>query len=649
MRFFQDLHGTASSAHAEERENMRKHKEQYKGSDVIDKSDVRASQIRNITYELIESQVTSYIPSPAVTPKTWSEKSERNAKSIETLLKHKRNELPFERMNDIDERYSPIYGGSVWLVEWDDSIVTTHNTVGDVSVTCLAPTHFVGQPGVYEVEDMEYCFVEFITTREELERRYGVSYTVAQEAEASEDGKVADDSTVKLIVCYYRDDDGTVCEYVWSGDTEIEDIDDFYARKRKVCAKCGQREGACECEKPKWKLENDEYEELDADVKLSDGTVLKSESVKMRDGVAVTHKEKREAVDENGNVILDGEGGIMLPKLVETDVPDAEKTRIPWYRINRFPVVIRKNTSDEDNLFGQSDCEFIRPQQQGINKLESRIMEKLMGGGVYPIVPKDAKIELDNSLFKRVFRVDQKDKGLYGTLDTSVNLAGDTAAAERLYDHAKRILGISDSFQGQHDASAQSGRAKQLQIQQAAGRLDSKRKMKNAAYADIDRLIFLYYLAYADEPRKIAYKDAFGRLHDAQFNRYDFVERDDNGEYYYNDEFLFAVDSAVDLESSRELMWEECRKNYQSGAYGDVKIPQTQLIFWQNMERAHYPGARDNVERVQAEVERLAEVDQLKAALEAERNARAQDIKNHEDYEAMLLSTMGGGNNVNNI
>ena len=100
-------------------------------------------------------------------------------------------------------------------------------------------------------------------------------------------------------------------------------------------------------------------------------------------------------------------------------------------------------------------------------------------------------------------------------------------------------MGMTDSYQGQADSTAKSGKAKEIQVKQSAGRLDSKRKMKNAAYAEIDEVIFLYYLAYADEPRAMSYVDSMGRLQNAQFNRYDFIERDENGEYYYNTQYLF--------------------------------------------------------------------------------------------------------------
>jgi hypothetical protein len=162
--------------------------------------------------------------------------------------------------------------------------------------------------------------------------------------------------------------------------------------------------------------------------------------------------------------------------------------------------------------------------------------------------------------------------------------------------------------------------------------------MKNAAYAQIDRVIFEYYLAYADEPRPASFKDAQGRWQNADFNRYDFVSRDENGDYYYDDEYLFSTDTTVDLENSREFIWQENRQNFQMGAYGTPQTPQAQLIFWQNMERAHYPFARDNVERIQDEIARQAEL----AAMQQKAAALAAEVKNHEEYEEMLKSRMGG-------
>ncbi|MBO5010505.1 MAG: hypothetical protein J6D20_07420 [Clostridia bacterium] len=454
VSFFQDLYQEARSYADELLEKMKRHLEQYKGSDIIDGSEERAKVVRNITYELVESQITGYIPNPKVEPKMWSEKGDRCAKSTEVMLANKRNELNFEEMNDIDERYNPIYGGSVWLVEWDES-KTTHNTFGDIAISCLSPMHFTGQPHLYNVQDMEYCFIEFETTKEDIVRRYGVPLKVAEEAE-SEDA--ADDKTATLYVCYYKDDEGNICQYVWSGDTELSDIKDFYARKRRVCKKCGKHEEICECENPVIEEQSDEYEELTRDIPLSDGSFIPAMCEMIRDGQVVTETVQTIATDEMGQPIMERVNGSLIPVLTEVEVPKMEPTRIPYYKPKLLPIQIRKNTSEEDSLFGQSDVEFIRPQQQLINKLESRIAEKVIKGGVYPIIPEDSSVTINNSIFGTVLKASHDNYHLYGKVDMSVDISKDIAAAERAYDHAKRILGITDSFQGQYDSSAQSGK-----------------------------------------------------------------------------------------------------------------------------------------------------------------------------------------------
>lgn len=638
LNFFKDLYTEARAASDAIFEEMQKHIEQYRGSRKIDGSSEDAKQVRNITYELIESQVTSYIPNPSVTAKMYSDKNERNAKSIETLLKNKRDELPFEKLNDIDERFNPIYGGSVWLIEWDNSIMT-HNTVGDVKITCLAPTKFTGQPNIYDISDMEYCFLQFETTKEDIVRKYGVSLATAEEAESEEN---ADDKTATMYVCYYKDDNDKVCEYVWSADTELLDIQDYYARKRYVCKKCGKRKELCGCEKTKYELVNEEYEELDSDIPLSDGSTIPAMSEVFRDGQIVMEEVQVPAVTDDGQAAfaIDDNTGISLPIMHTVSVPKMQPTRLPFFAPNILPVVIRKNTSQEDCLFGQSDCAFIRPQQQAINKIESRILEKLMGSGVYPIVPEDFRDDLDNSIFKKVFRARPNTYNLYGRVDLQVDISKDIAQSERLYDQAKRILGISDSYQGQYDSSAQSGKAKQIQVQQSAGRLDSKRQMKNAAYAEIDQIIFQYYLAYADEPRPATYRDAQGRMQNIFFNRYDFIERDESGEYYYNDEYLFSADATIDVEKSRDSLWQENRLNFQQGAYGDPSLLQTQLIFWQNMEKTHYPFANDNVERIKEEIERQQEIQ----AYQAQIQSLQKEVLNRSGYEGYLLGKINEQN-----
>ena len=559
LGYFKELYRNSLDKYEPSLTAFRRHLSQYKGSKQLDGASEAALVVRNLTYELIESQVSTLIPAPAATAKHYTELGDRLAKSIERLCVSLRDELPFETLNDMDERYTYIYGGSVWLVEWD---ATAAGGKGGISLKCLPPSDLIPEPGVYEIEDMEYCFLRFHATRGQVARRYGVSPDALDET--GEDGN---NDTVEVVVSFWRNEDGSVCRFVFSGDTLLSDEEDFYGRKSPVCRHCGKRRGLCACPSPSFALRSEEAEFPSADISLSDGRVIPAMSP---------------LTDEYGNL------------LSTATVP----TRLPLYRPTRFPIVIRKNTSEEKSLFGQSDCEFIRPQQQEINKIESRILMKLMRSGVTPILPDDAEMTLDNSIFGQIIKLragDAKDR--YGVLDTTPAIHEDALQSDRLYDHAKRILGISDTFAGIADSTAISGYAKKLQIEQSAGRLESKRKMKQTAYAELDRILFEYHLAYADESLPLDFMDAFGKRHALSFHRYDFLRyHEKSGRYEYDDDFLFSVDLGSDMALRRDLLWERNLENLKNGTLGDPSSPATLLHYWQCQERAHYPNAKENVE-----------------------------------------------------
>ena len=561
LSYFTSLYEKSKNAAQNDLALFDRHMRQYRGSTEIDGSTQKAVTVRNITYELIEGQVSSHIPPPKVDPTAYSEDKVRLAQSVERLLVAVRDKLPYEQMNDLDERFCYIYGGSVWFAEWD-SLAGVGNRIGGVTLHCLSPKNFIPQPGIRAVEDMDYCFLRFDTTKAELVRKYGVpsaSLSLAAREYDSEayEGDIDEGATV--ILCFYRDADGKIGEYAFSGELTLTDIPDYYARKRKFCTVCQSEEQNCLCEHPRFTLENQNEEKIHLHT-LPGGTQV----------ISAAH-------GEDGHISL------------------------PYYTPKRFPIVIRKNTSLEGSLFGASDCEAIRPQQQAINKIESRILQKLLRAGVTPVVPEDATITLNNSVFGQMIKMKPGESAAqYGKVDTTPDISQDIAEATRLYDHAKRILGISDALVGISGSKNESGYARQLQISQATGRLESKRKMKYTAYAELDRLIFEYHLAFADEPRRISYRDAYGRLHNATFNRYDFISPDEtNGSFYYDDDYLFSVDLNGGIEAQRELLWEKNLENLRSGALGDPSMHATLLRYWQCQERAHYPYARENVEYFQ--------------------------------------------------
>lgn len=582
LEFFRTLYENAKNACSEEHSLYERHLNQYKGSKELDGARESAGTVRNITYEIIESQISSDIPAPKVDSAYYSERRTRNARSIERLLSSLRDRLPYEELNDIDERYTYIYGGSVWYAEWDNS-VKIGKEVGGVKLYCLSPASFIPQPNIPSVSDMEYCFLKFITTKSELSRKYEIPYEELENAECTFEGENPsfDTDTVTVISAFYKDEAGEIGRFIFSGELLLSDMPEYYKRKVAICDECSATRENCRCKKKKFTEKNIDFEELSKDKILSSGGIISAYSPK-----------------NEGGFLAEGNDGFIM-----------EKTRIPYYTPKSFPIVIRKNTSLEGSLFGQSDCEYIRPEQQAINKIESRILQKLLRAAVTPIVPEDASISTNNSVFGQVIKMKPGESvSQYGKVDTTPDISQDIAEAERLYEHSKRILGISDALQG-YDTRNESGYARQLKISQASGRLESKRKMKYTAYAALDRLIFEQYLAFADEVRILVYKDAYGRIHNAQFDRYDFIEYDiESGKYYYDDAYLFSVDLNGGAEYQREALWQRNLENLRAGTLGNPEDNVTLLRYWQCQERAHYPHARENVEYFTLAIENEKEV-----------------------------------------
>ena len=620
ISFFKALYEESRSKGSALHDKLKEYVDQYKGTRFFGRDNPGAKPadvVRNITYELIESQVDTNIPPARVDAERWSAKNGRNAKMIERLCNNIRNKLPTEEYNDLDERYTYVAGGSVWTIEWDESI-QTHDEVGGIALRIQNPQYFYGEPGIYSIDDMEYCFFEYSASREDVERKYGV--TLSGEGDAAD---VDENENIVIIVCYFRNEDDNISKYVFSGETELQHIDDFYARKRYVCELCGRRKELCENDDKcdcggKFVAENEEYEELTHDIKLSDGRIIPAMSPVIENGKRVKEEYEEQDHDELGTPLFDADvNGMMIPRMAKKMRTKMAPTRIKWYKPKSMPIVIRKNTSQIDTndkdvvagsgvainmqFLGQSDCEYIKHQQWEVNKIESRIHQKLMRASVTPYMPEDAEVTRGNGVFEDVIKTKPNERpNQYGILDTTPNISLDISQSERMYDQARKTLGITASYQGQADSTAQSGKAKQVQVAQSAGRLTSKRVLKNAAWARFDRICFEYHLAYADEPRPIAYKDEWGQMHHATFNRYDYLEYDEiTGEWYYDDRYLFSVDPTANVEGDRAQMWQLNQQNFAAGTFGNPQELTTLIRYWQAQERAHYPDARSNVEYFQ--------------------------------------------------
>ena len=163
-------------------------------------------------------------------------------------------------------------------------------------------------------------------------------------------------------------------------------------------------------------------------------------------------------------------------------------------------MVLQRNVSVFGQLLGDSDVDKIKDAQNTTNRLEKKIIDRLVKAGTRVIMPATARHKIDEEDQVVWFFDNVSDAALIKDINFTGNLEYEMTYLAQVYEEARQAIGITRSFQGQEDSSAKSGVAKQFSAAQAAGRLESKRTMKHAAYADLFRLIFQFRLAYADEP-----------------------------------------------------------------------------------------------------------------------------------------------------
>ena len=96
LDFFRTLYERAKIAAEDTFLDCDRNMRQYMGDPSIDGSTEAALTVRNITYEIVESQVSSDIPMPKADATSYSEARERNATSIERLCRAVRMRLPFD-------------------------------------------------------------------------------------------------------------------------------------------------------------------------------------------------------------------------------------------------------------------------------------------------------------------------------------------------------------------------------------------------------------------------------------------------------------------------------------------------------------------------------------------------------------------------
>jgi len=497
----------------------------------------KANNVVNLVLEFIETNVDSTIPQPSVRTKLPGFESQ--ATMVEDSLTADITELGITAINDVNERTTPVQGYSAILVGWNPDF-KHHLYRGELNIESVHPKRIIPQPGIFEIDKMDYFFVLSSVTKSFIKKRYDVDLENSGEEFPELNSLVSNTSQpnnpdmVTEVVCWYRNDDGEVSKFTWCDDTVLEDLSNFFARRIK---------GKIQTE-----------EELVSEVTLASGEVL------------------------------------------------PVGTKVPYFTPTRYPLIIRENIPLNFAFGGQSDLDVIRDQQDAYKKVISVIEEKIMRGSVIIKALEGHRFNLTNELYA-IVRGSQSELNALGVQNLSADISNDMAFAQQQYKAAQSTLGITNSFQGKSDSSAVSGIAKQIQVNQAGGRLRSKEANKYASFKQLYEIMFEFKLAFYDELRPFVNKDADGKDSFGDFDKYQFLVRDKAGELYYNTDFIFQSDAGAGLPRDKMWLFNQASEQLKYGAFNPTPAS---VAFWTQMVAQKYPNAKVILDSINKQIEALA-------------------------------------------
>jgi hypothetical protein len=549
----------------------------------------KTNNVPNITFEIIETQVNNQTPNASIV--SMKPGFSTQAKMIQEKINSDLTQMATKKMSDINERNTYIHGMDPVSMNWNRTL-GTHEYVGEKEFVHYHPKQFIGQPGVYEVEEMDYYFLAGSTTKQSILREYGIDVTEESEEypdlrriEDEKGDSVATNEIVTEIVCYYKDDDGDRGKFVWAGSKPLEDLPKYFYPRVMQCKDCGyespQGTKECpECGSKKLIKKIETYETVQEDIILS----------------PIRYKTKQYVLTDAGQAVP-----LEKEVVIERQLKAGDKIRIPAPKF--YPISIRINTPVNFQLRGRSDVETIRDQQETIKKTWSRVEEKIDLAPAIITIPEGLKKQVTNTVYD-VYRGKPQDLQGVEIKDLQANISQDVNFALNNIDLAKNIAGITPSYQGQYDSSAKSGRAKEVQVQQTAGRLQSKVENRFDFWAKLFKIMFYFDILFTSEERPYAAKDIYGDLQYKNYNKYELLMRDAAGNWYYNTDFIFKADMGGDIPNNKAFLYDHMTMAAQSGM---VTPPQ----YWEVLAKLGFPEADNILEQMKQQTPEQGQPGQL--------------------------------------
>lgn len=558
--------------------NLAKWRKAYLGTlNALDKrtgeeSKRKSTSLRKMVYELIESKVDNSIPMPRITPRRREDLD--LVDTTENYLKFEMDRMLSEQENDRSERATYVDGTSWYKVCWD-SLDSTYERSGDLRVEVLLADQLVPEPNCKDYRLMNYCFEK---SNMSLSRIYDLYGRVVMPTDVGTNG-------VEVITYYYKNANGLVGRFMYAAASRqvITWDEDWQIRKVRKCTACDTvnpiGEYCRNCGGGDFKYANAVTE------------ILEEPLMRLHNPY-----EEGKSDDPTNNA--------------ETETFLEAGTEIPYYQVRQLPFVPRPSISSLDTIYGISEVSILLDMQDSVNKILSKVEDKILKSGAVVTKPEKMKMNDTDESFKIMGVKTAEEAAMVQTTQVLADVSQDIAGAQLFYESARASSGVTESYQGKHDTTATSGKAKEISAMQSAGRLESLRVMKAAAFAGVYELMFKYLLAFSDETRRFVKILPDGQKEEMLWNKYMFLRKDKYGKLYYADDFAFSTDPAATLSNNRVQMWQETLQQFTMGTFGNPQDPRALELYWRIMDTMQYPlaklvlaGIKENSQHLPPELE----------------------------------------------
>lgn len=541
-------------------QNLKKWRKAYLGTlNALDRntgeeSKRRSRPLRKMIYELIESKVDNSIPAPHLQPRRKEDIV--LCETTENYLKFEMDRMLTEQENDKSERATYIDGTSWYKICWDN-LDSTYERSGDLRVEVLLADQVVPEPAVTDYRLLNYIFEK---QQVSLARIWDIYHRLIIPVETG-------NSTATVITYYYKNKNGIIGRFMYAEHSRqvISWDEDWQIRKVRKCTACdtiNPTGSVCRnCGGTSFRYKN-------ADVEIAEEDIY-------------TLKNPYAEGDTN-DPTQNARGDLFIEA----------GTEIPFYQVRVLPFVPRLSISSLNSLYGVSEVAVLLDMQDSVNKILTKVEDKVLKSGTILTKPDKIKLNDKDETFKVLGVRSQEEAAMVQAKQALADVSQDIAAAQLFYESARASSGVTESYQGNRDTTATSGKAKEISALQSAGRLESLRVMKSAAFAGVYEVMLKYLLAFSDETRKFVKVLPDGSEEEQLWSKYMFLRKDKYGKLYYIDDFAFSTDPAATLSNNRVQMWQETLQQFTMGTFGHPQDPRTLQLFWEIMAQQQYPLAR---------------------------------------------------------